>query len=142
LSRGSGSEAGLVAEPAHGLGRGADEGDAGGGAGLGEVRALREEPVAGVDRVGLGLAGDPQHLGDREIGFDRAEALADLVGLVGLEAVEGELVFLREDRDGLQSQLIGRAEDADRDLRAVCDENLADCHAPCPVCLRCLRHES
>ena len=55
-----------------------------------------------MDRVGLGLAGDAEHLGDRQIGLDRPQPLADLVGLVGLEAVEGELVLLGEDRDRLQ----------------------------------------
>ena len=46
----------LVAERAHGLGRRADEDDAGGGAGFGEFRALREEAVARMDGVGLGVA--------------------------------------------------------------------------------------
>ena len=51
-----------------------------------------------------------------EIGLDRPQALADLVGLVGLEAVQGELVLLGEDRDRLHAQLVGGAEDADGDL--------------------------
>ena len=105
----------------------------GGGAGLGEVRVLGQEAVAGMDRVGLRLAGDADDLGDRQIGLDRPEALADLVGLVGLEAVEGELVLLGEDRDGPDAELVGRPEDADGDLRPVGDENLPDCHASSPA---------
>jgi hypothetical protein len=41
----------LVAEQPHGLGRRADEDDAGGGAGFGEVGILRQEAVAGMNRV-------------------------------------------------------------------------------------------
>jgi hypothetical protein len=79
-----------------------------------------------MDGVGLRLAGDADDLGDREIGSQRSEPLADLIGLVGLEAVKGELVFFSKDRDGLQSELIGGPEDADRDLGPVGDKNLAD----------------
>ena len=118
----------LVAEHAHRVGRGADEGNAGLGAGLGEFRALGEKAVAGMDGVGLRLAGDADDVGDVQIGLDRAEALADLIGLVGLEAVQRELVLLGEDRDRAQPQFIGGAEHADGDFRPVSDENLLDCH--------------
>jgi hypothetical protein len=50
-----------------------------------------------VDRVGAAHLGDADDLGDREIGRDRAQPLADLVGLVGLEPVEAELVLLGVD---------------------------------------------
>ena len=86
-----------------------------------------------MDRIGLGLAGDPEHVGDREIGLDRPHPLADLVGLVRLEAVEGELVLLGKDRDGAYAQFVRRPEHADRDLGPVRDENLPDGHAFCPV---------
>ena len=56
-------------------------------AGLGQVRVLREEAVAGVDRVGAGLDGDPDDLLRVEVGAHRVPRLADLVGLVRLEAV-------------------------------------------------------
>ena len=53
----------LVAELPHRVGRRADEGDAGERAGLGEFRALGEEPVARMDGVGAGAlarrAGSP-----------------------------------------------------------------------------------
>ena len=108
------------------LRRRADEDDAGRGAGLGEFRALREEAVAGMDGVDLGLLGDPDHLVDRQIGLERPLARADLIGLVRLEAVQRELVLLGIDRDGLDAELGRRAEDADRDLRAVGDEQAAE----------------
>ena len=128
----------LVAELPHRVGGGADEGDPGGGAGVGEFRALGEEPIAGMDGVGARALGDAQDLGDREVGLDRSERLfemrpaADQVGLVGLEAVEGELVFLGEDADRLQPKLVCGAKDPDGDLRAVRDENLADFRQPGP----------
>ena len=56
---------------------------------------------------------------DVEIGRDGAPAFADLVGLVGLEPVQAERVLLREDGDGAQAELGGRAHDADGDLAAI-----------------------
>ena len=56
---------------------------------------------------------------DVEIRPDRPLALADQVGLVGLEAVHAEAVLLRVDGDGAQAEFGGRAEDADGDLAAV-----------------------
>ncbi len=94
---------------------------------------LRQEAIAGMDGIGVGFAGDAENLGDRQIGLDRTQALADLIGLVGLEPVEGELVFLGKDRDGADAELVGGAEDADRDLRSVGDENLGDGHAGLPL---------
>ena len=129
--------AGLVSEHAHGLGPRADEGDAVGLAGLGEVGILRKQPVAGMDRVGARLPGDADDLVDREIRLDRPEPLADPVGLVGLEAVQAELVLLGEDRDGRHAELVRGARDADGDLAAVGDENLAELgHVPSPRALR------
>ena len=117
---------GLVAEHPHGLGPGADEGDAGRGAGIDEVRVFGEEAVARVDGVGAGHPGDADDLGDREIGRDRAEPFADAVGLVGLEAVEAELVLLREDRHGSLAHLVGGAHHPNGDLAAIGDQNLLE----------------
>ena len=50
-------------------------------------------------------------------------ALADEVGLVGLLPVHAQTVLIAEDGDGVQGQLVGGAEDADRDLAAVGDCN-------------------
>ncbi len=112
----------LVAEAAHHLGRRADEHDPGRGAGLGELRVLRQEAVARMDGIGAGLDGDAHDVVDVEVGLDRALALADQVALVRLHAVQREAVLLRVDRDRADAQLVGRTHDADRDLAAVRDE--------------------
>ena len=59
---------------------------------------------------------------DIEIGLDRAFALADQVGFVGLEAVQGEAVFLGIDGDGAQAEFVGRAQNADGDFAAIQSE--------------------
>ena len=61
-----------------------------------------------------------------EIRPDRLARLADQVGLVGLEAVQGVAVFVRVDRDRADAQFVGAAEDADGDFAAVGDEQSAD----------------
>ena len=92
------------------------------GAGLGEFRALREKAVARMDRVDLGLLRDPDHLVDRQIGFEGSLAEADLIGLVRLEAVQRELVLLGIDRDRRNAQFGRGAEHADGDFAAIGDE--------------------
>ena len=109
----------LVAEPAQGLGTRPDESDTGGGAGLRELRRFGQEPVAGVDGVAPRLDRDPDDVVHREIGGDRPEPLADAIGLVGLGAMEGEPVLVREHRDRGLPHLVGRAQDANRDLAAI-----------------------
>ena len=51
---------------------------------------------------------------------------ADLIGLVRLEAVERKLVLLGIDRDGGDAEFGRGAEHADRDFRAVGDQQAAD----------------
>ena len=73
--------------------------------------------------------------GDVEVGADRLAGLADAIGLVGLEAVQGEAVFVRVDGDGADAEFVGRAKDANGDLAAVGDEQLADLgHRTFPIC--------
>src|SRR5262249_5638074 len=64
--------------------------------------------------------------GDVEVGADRLAGLADTVRLVGLEAVQGEAVFVRVDGDGADAEFVRAAEDADGDLAAVSNEQFAD----------------
>ena len=66
--------------------------------------------------------GQRDDAGDVQVGADRAFALADEVGFVGLEAVDAEAVFLGVNGDGAQTQFGGGAKDADGDLAAVGDE--------------------
>jgi hypothetical protein len=79
-----------------------------------------------VDRVRTAHARHADDLGDREIGRDGPQPLADLVGFVRLEAVERELVLLGIDRDRPLAQLVGRPHDADRDFAPVRDEDLPE----------------
>jgi hypothetical protein len=65
-------------------------------------------------------------VGEVEIGRDRSLARAHLIGLVGLEAVEAELVLLGEDRNGALAQLVGGTQDADGDLAPVGDEDFPE----------------
>ena len=108
------------------LGPRADEGDPGLGAGAGELGVLGQEAVAGVDGVDLASrCASATIAGDVEVAADRLAGLADAVGLVGLEPVQGEAVLVRIDGDGADAQLVGRAEDPDGDLAAVGDHQLA-----------------
>src|SRR5690606_13365200 len=50
------------------------------------------------------------------------------IGLVGLEAVQRQLVFLGKDRDGLEAELVGGAKHANGDLAAIGDEDFLDGH--------------
>jgi hypothetical protein len=109
----------------HGGGR-ADERDAGGVTRLGEERVLREEAVAGVDGVGAGGDGLRDDRLVVEVGADGVARLADLVGLVGLEAVLALAVLVREHGDRAGSELGRGPEGADSDLASVGDENLAE----------------
>ena len=116
----------LAAQAAHDVGGRPDEGEARRRAGVGQLRLLREEAVARMDRVGAGVARDADHLCDVEIGLHRVLAFADQVAFVGLEAVQREAVLVGVDRDRLDRQLVGRADHADGDLAAVGDQELAE----------------
>ena len=118
----------LVAELPHGFRRRPDEDDAGVATGLGKLRAFRQEAIARVNGVGLGLLGDPQDLGNAEIGFDRPQSGTDPIGLVGLEAVQRQPILLGKDGNRLQAELIGGAENADGDFGSVGDKHLGDRH--------------
>ena len=123
---GRGDRARLVAgELEHLLGR-ADERDAGDLAGLGQVGVLRQEAVAGIDRVGAGFDGGVDDRLRVEIGADRVSDLADLVGLVSAYAVLRSAILDREDGDSSRAELVGGTERTDRDLTAICHENLLE----------------
>ena len=124
--RGKIAGAQLVAEHAHGRGLGADEDDAGARAGLGELRALGQEAIAGVDGIGPGLHCSGDDFVDIEICLQRALAFADQVGLVGLGAVEREAIFLRVDRDRGNAELGGGAHHADGNLAAIGNQQAAE----------------
>ena len=116
----------LVAELVEDLRPRADERDPGLGTGPGERGVLGQEAVAGVDGIDPDVLGQLDDAGDVEVRADRLAGLADPIGLVGLEAVQGEAVLVGVDRDGADAEFVGRAEDADGDLAAVGDEQLLE----------------
>ena len=116
---------GLVAELFEDVRARADEDDAGGADGPRELGPLGEEAVARMDGVDVVIDREGDEGGDVEVGADRLAGFARLIRLVGLEAVQGETVLVRVDRDRADVQLVGRAEDADRDLAPVGDHELA-----------------
>ena len=116
---------GLAAHLAHRVGRRADERDAGGGAGVGEVFVLRQEAVAGVDRVGAAGPAGGEDLVDHEVAL-RGGRRADRDGAIGQLDVRREPVDVAVDRDGLDPALLARTHDANGDLAAVGDEDAAD----------------
>jgi hypothetical protein len=105
-----------------------EEGDPRGAALLRELGVLRQESVAGVDRVHLGTFGDLQDLVDAEVGSNRSLALAHHVGLVRLVPVLVGGVLLAEDRNGPDPELRAGTEDADGDLATVCAHHLLELH--------------
>jgi hypothetical protein len=102
-----------------------DERDARLGARLGELGVLGQEAVAGMDEVHALLLRERDDARNVEIRADRPFAFADDVRLVRLEAMDGEAIFLRIDRDGAQAEFGRRAKDADGDFAAVGDEQFA-----------------
>ena len=88
------------------LGRRADPRQPCGLDGLGEVRVLREEAVAGMDRVGA-RARAPRGCAPPSGGTRRSRRVA-----IGRAGVQRGGVVRRGDRDGLDPELAARAEDA------------------------------
>ena len=113
----------LVAHHPDGFGARADEDEAGGFDAFGEVGVLAEEAVARVDRLGVGDLGggdDRRHvevavLGGRRADADRFIGHGDVLEV----AVDGGM-----HRDRLDAQRVARAQDAQRDLAAVGDDDL------------------
>jgi hypothetical protein len=82
-----------------------------------------------MDRIHPMLHGQVHDAGNVEIRPDRLAGMADLIRLVGLEAVQREAVFMRIDRHRPHAQLMRAAKDANRDLATVRGEEFCDlCH--------------
>src|ERR1017187_6988379 len=122
---GGAAGSGLGAHGADGGGGGSDEGDAGSLAGGGEIGVLAEEAVAGVYGVGAVAAGGVEDAVDAEVAFG-GEAGADVGGLVGHAYVQGSAVGVGEDGDATDTHFAQRADDADGDLAAIGDQDLAE----------------
>ncbi len=115
----------LVAEQADDVRRRADELDVAGLADLGEVGALRQEPVAGMNRVGAGDLGRAQHRRHVQVAVGAARR-PDADVLVREADVQRILVGLRVHRDGLDAQFAAGANDPQRDLPAVGDQDFLE----------------
>ena len=96
-----------------------------------ELGVLREEAVARVDGVGGGDLGGADDGRDVEVALARRRG-PDAHGLVGEAHVERARVDLGVDGDGLDAELAARAQDAQRDLAAVGDEDLLEHRAAAP----------
>ena len=118
-----GAGGGLVSHRPDLFRRGADERDLARGADLGELGILGEETVAGMNRVGSGDLGGRDDARDLQVALARRRG-ADADVVVGEADVQRLAVGLGVDGDGLDAELAARADDAQRDLAAIGDENL------------------
>ena len=103
-----------------------DEADALGLGGPREVSVLRQETVAGMNRVDSALASDGEDAGDVQIRADRLSAVDRpyLERLVGLEPMQGEAVLVAVDGHRSQAELGGGSETPDGDFRSIGDKKL------------------
>ena len=121
----------LVAHQPNHVRVGSDEADVAGLADLGEIRALGEEAVAGVDRVGagdLGRADDRWHV-QVAVGASRR---SDADVLVGEPDVQRVLVGLGVHGHGLDAELAAGVDHAQGDLAAVGNQDLLEHAATSP----------
>ena len=94
-------------------------------AGLGEIRVLGEEAVAGVNGVGMGASSDVEYQIAAQIRFGgRREAEA--VRFIGLEHVGSGAVGVGVDGDGGNAQLVAGAQDAEGDFAPVSNKDFAE----------------
>jgi hypothetical protein len=105
--------------------RGADELDAVILDRLHEIGVLGEEAVAGVDRLRAGDLGGRQDGGHAEVAV-RGGRRADADRLVGHAHMHRVGIRRGMDRDAFHAHLAGRADDAQRDLAAVGDQDLLE----------------
>ena len=120
---------GLVAHLLDDLGRRAYEGNALGRATAGKVGVLGKETVTGVDGVAVGRLGDGENRVDVEVALCGGRR-ANAIGVLGKLHVQRLAVRLGVHHHGLDVELTARAEDADGDLPAVCDQNTLEHGGP------------
>ena len=113
----------LVSEGPHRLRRGTDEHDPFAGTSPRELRALGQKAVARMNRIDVMVPRDSDDLVDRKICLQSPPALADLIGLIGLEAVQGKPVLPGIDGKRPNPQLGRGAKYPDGDLGAIGDRS-------------------
>ncbi len=116
----------LVAQLLQDLDPWSDERQAGVLARLGEGRVLAQETIARVDGINPILMGDVDDSLDVQVRANRLARLADPISLIRFESVQGEAVFMRVNRDSTYPELVSRAEDPDRNLATIGNEELVD----------------
>lgn len=119
------TSSGFVAKRFKYLGARAYEGDAGELAGTRECGVLREKTVARMDGIDFLLHREFNDAVDIEICLDRAFALSDEIGFIGFEAMQTEAVFLGVNSDGAKAELVGGAQNADRDFTTIESEQFS-----------------
>ena len=124
----------LVAQRCHHLCARANEGNAGGFTGGGEIRVFGQKAVAGMNRVSACGPRDPDHIVDIEISLQGFLASAYLITFICLETVQGKTVFVGIDCHGANAQLGCGAHDPDCYLRTVCYQNLLDFSHSLDIC--------
>ncbi len=112
----------LVAHRVDRVGRRADPGQPGLGDVAGERGVLRQEAVAGVDRVGAGLEGGGDDEVAAEIGVRRRVARQPY-GDIGVTDERRPRIGVGVDRDRTDAEVATRTEHPPRDLSAVGNEN-------------------
>ena len=115
----------LVTHDADVFGLGADEVHVVIGEDFGKARVLRQEAVAGMHGVGAGDLAGGENVGDVEIAvFRRRRADAD--ALVGKTHMHGVGVGGGMHGDGRNAELLAGAQDAQRDLAAIGDQDFIE----------------
>ena len=117
----------LVAHGADMLGLGADPDDVMRFDDIGELGVLREEAVAGVDRIALGDFGRRDDVGDVEIRVG-GRRRADAHRMVGEAHMHRVGIGGGVHRDRLDPHFMRRAVDAQGDLAAIGDQDAFDTH--------------
>ena len=112
----------LVAEARHGLGRGTDEVDLATAADFVEVRVLGQKAVAGMNRLHVADFGGADHAIDLAVAVG-ALGRPDAIGLVGQLEIGGASIGFAEDGHGFHTQLAASADDAQRNLTAIGDQD-------------------
>jgi hypothetical protein len=115
----------LVAHARHRLGRRPDEDELVVETGCGECGVLREEAVAGVDRLAARRRRGSDHRRDAEIALVRRSG-PNADGAVGEPRMQRALVRGRVDRHGFDAELVQGANHADRDLASIGDQDAVE----------------
>jgi hypothetical protein len=128
-ARGDGDPAGLVLapHPLDDVGGRADEGHGRLRARAGERRVLRQEPVAGVDRLRARAPRRVEHRLDREVRLGRRRG-AEAQRRVGRADVWRAAVGVGVDGDRPEPERPRGAQDPQRDLAAVGDQHRGEHH--------------